>query len=174
MKTSLRRWKLGPPCRSNASIARGADFREDVTATGAIGSGAVIPKNPQILLQQMLMSLVRTSVWRLSIGPLQVAEKPWKALLRPANKFRLSRNLAKASLKFPAKALDSCAIRNATLCRRHRTFLSLLKLYAASSCATGCGFTARPDAAAVARSWSSYSKSMAKNLRNIKGSVHLK
>src|SRR5207253_8295018 len=108
--TSLRRWKLGPPCRSNASIARVVDFRDDVTATGAIGSGAVIPKNRQIPLRQTLMPPDRRSASRLSIVRLQGGAKQPKALLRPANKFRLSRNLAKASLIFLAKALDSCAI----------------------------------------------------------------
>src|SRR5207244_11704057 len=110
------------------SISRAVDFREDVTATGAIGSGAIIPKNRQTPPQQARMSLVRTSALRLSIGPLQDQAKPSGAQLRPANKFKLSRSFAKASSKFPAKASASSAIQNATLCRRRSTFLSILQL----------------------------------------------
>ena len=73
---------------------------------------------------------------------------------KPANRFRRSRNLAKASSKFPAKASASCAIQNAISCRRRRTSSSLLKLCAASLCATACGLMAKPGAAAVARNWS--------------------
>src|SRR5256885_11466024 len=60
-----------------------------------------------------------TTLFR-SIDPLQPDAKQSKVLPRPANKFRLSRNLAKVSLKFRAKASGSCAIQNATLCRRRR------------------------------------------------------
>jgi hypothetical protein len=47
---TLRRWKLSPPHRGNAIIAHAVDFREGVTE--AIGFGAIIPKNRQILLPQ--------------------------------------------------------------------------------------------------------------------------
>src|SRR5438034_7722683 len=144
---SLRRRDLSPPCRSNASIVRGVDFRGDVTATGAIDSGAVIHKNRQIPLQGTLVLRVETSVSRLSIDRLRL-----RAVVRPANRLRSSPNLAKALLKFPARASDFCAIRNAILCRLRRIFLLLLKLFAASPCATGCGFMVRPGAAAVAPS----------------------
>src|SRR5881392_1389831 len=43
--------------------------------------------------------------------------------LKTASKFSANRNLAKASLKFRAKVLDSCATRSATSCRHHRIFL---------------------------------------------------
>src|SRR6266487_2085977 len=43
--------------------------------------------------------------------------------LKTASKFSGNRNLAKASLKFRAKVLDSCATRSATSCRHHRIFL---------------------------------------------------
>ena len=56
---TLRRRKLSPLCRSNATIAHAVDFREGVTA--AIGSGAIaiIPKNRQILLPQTPTTRVR-------------------------------------------------------------------------------------------------------------------
>src|SRR5881396_2059553 len=170
----LRRRKLSPPCRSNASIVRGVDSRGDVTATGAIDSGAVIHKNRQIPLQGTLVLRVETSVSRLSIERLQADAKRLRAVVRPANRLRASPNLATALLKFPVKASDSCAIRNAILCRLRRIFLSLLKLSVASRCATGCGFMVRPGAAAVAPNWSSCLRSMEKSRQNIKGYARLK
>src|SRR5262249_24249551 len=143
---SLCRWKPSPPCRSNVSIARGVDSREDVTATGAIDSGAVIPKGHQIPLRPLVLR-VEMSLSKLSIERLRADAKQLRALARLVDKFKPSRNLAKALLKFQARASDFCAIRSAILCKRRRIFLSLLKLSAASPCATGCGFTVRPGAA---------------------------
>src|SRR5206468_11572963 len=109
---SLCRWKLSPPCRSNASIVRGVDSRGDVTATGVIDSGAVIHKNRQIPLQGTLVLRVETSVSRLSIDWRADAERV-RAVVRPADRLRTSPNLGRAGLKFPAKASDCCAIINA-------------------------------------------------------------
>ena len=83
--------------------------------------------------------------------PVTEAEKPLRALAKPASRFRPNRNSVRASLKSPAKGSAFCAIRNAILSRRHRISLSPRKLYAASLCATECGSTAKSDAAAVAR-----------------------
>src|SRR5690242_13250920 len=93
---SLCRWKLSPPCRSNANIARGVDSREDVTATGAIDSGAVIPRSHPIPLQTLVLR-AEMSLSKLSID--RADAKRVRALVRLANKFRPSRNLAKALLK---------------------------------------------------------------------------
>ena len=83
--------------------------------------------------------------------PGTAAEKPLRALAKPANRFRSNRNSARASLKSPAKGSAFCAIQNAILSRRHRTSLSPPKLCAASLCATACGSTAKSGAAAVVR-----------------------
>ena len=80
-----------------------------------------------------------------------LAEKPLRALAKPANRFKPNRNSVRASLKSPAKGSAFCAIQNAILSRRHRISLSRPKLCAASPCATACGSTAKSDAAAVAR-----------------------
>ena len=79
------------------------------------------------------------------------AEKPLRAVAKPANRFRANRNLVRASLKSPAKGSGFCAIRNAILSRRRRISLSPPKLCAASPCATACGSTAKSGAAAVVR-----------------------
>jgi len=166
---SLCRRKLSPPCRSNASIVRGVDSRGDVTATGGDRFRRGDSQESSNSSSRTLGLRVETSVSRLSIERLQADAKQLRAVVRPANRLRASPNLATALLKFPVKASDSCAIRNAILCRLRRIFLLLLKLSAASPCATGCGFMVRPGAAAVAPSWSSCLRSMEKSRQNIKG-----
>ena len=74
-----------------------------------------------------------------------------KAVCRMATSRLANQNTAKASSRFPAKALVFCATRNATSSRHHRIFSSPRKSCGASSSATGCGSTARPAAAIAAR-----------------------
>ena len=91
---------------------RGDRFRRDNSEESPNSSSAT-----PITLAEMSRS-------RLSISP-PAGREAARALAKPASRFRPNRNSAKGSLKFQAKALDFCAIRNAISCRRRRISLSL-------------------------------------------------
>src|SRR5213078_686796 len=126
-KISLRRWKLSPLQRSNASIVHDGVIHDGVIAIGAIGLEAIISMirltTPRILRRRRPTLLPGAWVLKRWIDPPQADLKEARVPLKTASKFSANRNLAKASLKFRAKVLDSCATRNATSCRHRRIFL---------------------------------------------------
>ena len=144
-KPACAGWKLSPFQRSNATTARAAAILADVIGIGVIALGATIPGNLQIH-QRLSIPTAQMPGLRRWIG--SRAKVP-KERSKTANKFRLSRNSAKASSRFRARGSDSCAIQSAILCRHRRTFLSRRKSFAVLLCATACGFTAKHAAAAA-------------------------
>src|SRR6266513_935461 len=125
-KISLRRWKLSPPQRSNASIVHDGVIHDGVIAIGAIGLEAIISMirltTPRILRRRRPTQQPGARVWKRWIDPPQADLNLARAPLKTASKLSASRNSAKASLKFRAKVLDSCATRSATSYRHHRIF----------------------------------------------------
>src|SRR5690242_17449275 len=114
-KIRLYRCKRNRPFRNSVSIVPAVVFRGAAIAIGGGDLAAIILMNRQAARLQMPLC-------RRWINPPPAGRKRLKLKPEPANKFKANLSLAKASLKFLARALDSFVIRNATLCRRHRTF----------------------------------------------------
>src|SRR5947207_14182640 len=170
-KTSLRRSKLGLPCRRNAIIVRAVVIHEDVIGIASIDLDAIIRASRQILRQRLSILSAQMPGSRRWIDSRAKASRDRS---KTASKLRLSRNSAKESSRYRAKVSDSCATRSGTSCRRRRIFSLRQRSFAVLLCATVGGFTAKHGAAAAAPNWSSYSGLTATSRRNTKVSAHLR
>src|SRR5438046_9675109 len=100
-KISLRRWKLSPLQRSNASIVHDGVIHDGVIAIGAIGLEAIISMirltTPRILRRRRPTLLPGAWVLKRWIDPPQ-ADLKARVPLKKARKFSANWNLTEASL----------------------------------------------------------------------------
>ena len=140
--------------RNNAERGPGAFNESDNDNPGHRGAPDVLEEDASQESQRRRAG--RRGIWLRHAASLAKTDLPrnptgHKAVCRTATNRLANRNTAKASSRFPAKALVFCATRNATSSRHHRTFSSRRKSCGASNSATECGSTARPAAAIAAR-----------------------
>src|SRR5436189_3718291 len=112
-ETSLRRSKLGLPCRSNAIIVRAVVIHEDVIGIASIDLDAIIRASRQILRQRLSILSAQMPGSRRWIDSRAKASRDRS---KTASKLRLSASSATESSRYRAKVSELFVTRRGTSC----------------------------------------------------------